>query len=40
MRQLVRQGKLDPYMLKTMGQLEAAGLADFVEDLGLTFPKH
>lgn len=40
LRRLVRQGRLDPYMLKTMDQLEQAGLADFVEDLGLTFPKH
>lgn len=37
---LVRQGRLHPYMLKTMGELEAAGLAEFVEDLGLVFPKH
>lgn len=37
---LVRRGKLQPYMLKTMNELEAAGLGDFVEDLGLVFPKH
>lgn len=37
---LVRAGRLHPYMLKTLDQLEAAGLADFVEDMGLTFPKH
>jgi len=37
---LVRQGKLHPYMLKTMAQLEDAGMMDFVEDLGLVFPKH
>ena len=37
---LVRAGRLHPYMLKTLDQLEDAGLADFVEDLGLTFPKH
>ena len=37
---LVRRGKLQPYMLKTMNELEVAGLADFVEDLGLIFPKH
>lgn len=37
---LVRRGKLDPYMLKTMDELEEAGLADLIEDLGLTFPKH
>lgn len=37
---LVRMGRLHPYMLKTMDELESAGLADFVEDMGLTFPKH
>ena len=37
---LVRAGRLHPYMLKTLDQLESAGLADFVEDMGLTFPKH
>jgi hypothetical protein len=37
---LVRRGKLQPYMLKTMNELEVAGLADFVEDLELVFPKH
>ena len=37
---LVRAGRLRPYMLKTMDELESAGLADFVEDMGLTFPKH
>lgn len=36
----VRAGRLHPYMLKTLDELESAGLADFVEDLGLTFPKH
>ncbi len=40
MQALVRQGKLHPYVLKTMNQLEDAGLSDFVEDLGLVFPKH
>jgi len=40
MQALVRQGKLHPYILKTMDQLEDAGLSDFVEDLGLVFPKH
>ncbi len=40
MQTLVRQGKLHPYILKTMDQLEDAGLSDFVEDLGLVFPKH
>lgn len=37
---LVRHGKLHPYMLMASDQLEKAGLADFVEDLGLIFPKH
>ena len=37
---LVRRGKLHPYMLMTMDKLEKIGLADFVEDLGLVFPKH
>lgn len=37
---LVRHGKLHPYMLMTSDQMETAGLADFVEDLGLVFPKH
>lgn len=37
---LIRQGRLHPYMLKTMDELEEAGLAEFVEDLGLVFPKH
>jgi len=39
-RTLVRQGKLQPYILKTMDQLEAAGMEDLIEDLGLTFPTH
>ncbi|NMM27314.1 MAG: hypothetical protein HHJ12_08515 [Glaciimonas sp.] len=37
---LVRAGRLHPYILKTLDELESAGLADFVEDMGLTFPKH
>ncbi len=37
---LIRQGRLHPYMLKTLDELEEAGLAEFVEDLGLVFPKH
>lgn len=40
LRSMVRSGRLHPYMLKTMDELESAGLADFVEDMGLTFPKH
>ena len=39
-RALVRQGGLQPYILKTMDELEAAGMEDFIEDLGLTFPTH
>lgn len=39
-RTLVRRGELHPYMLKTLAQLEEAGLAEFVEDLGLSFPQH
>jgi hypothetical protein len=37
---LVRRGRLRPFMLKTMAELEAAGLAEFIEDLGLVFPRH
>lgn len=37
---LIRTGRLHPYMLKTLDELEAVGLADFVEDMGLTYPKH
>ena len=37
---LVRGGLLHPYMLMTLDGLEDAGLADFVEDMGLVFPKH
>ena len=39
-RTLVRRGELHPYMLKTLAQIEEAGLAEFVEDLGLSFPQH
>jgi len=38
--QLVRRGRLHPYMLRTLEDLEDAGLADFVEDFGLVFPRH
>ena len=38
--QQVRRGKLHPYMLMTLDDLEDAGLADFVEDFGLVFPRH
>lgn len=37
---LIRRGRVSPYILKTMDQLEAAGLADFVEDLELAVPRH
>ena len=37
---MIRRRRFDPYMLKTMAALEAAGLAEFVEDLGLNFPIH
>jgi len=37
---LVRCGKLHPYMLRTLEDLEDAGLSDFVEDFGLVFPRH
>lgn len=37
---LVRAGRLRPFVLRTADQLEADGLADFVEDLGLVFPSH
>lgn len=37
---MIRQRRFDPYILKTMDALEEAGLADFVEDLGLNFPIH
>jgi hypothetical protein len=37
---LVRQGRLHAYMLMTLDRLDDVGLADFVEDLGLVFPKH
>ena len=40
MRILVRQGRLHPYILKTMDELEADGLEDFIEDLWLTAPHH
>lgn len=38
--QLVRRGKLHPYMLMTLDDLDDVGLADFVEDFGLVFPRH
>jgi hypothetical protein len=40
LRVLIRQGRLHPYILKTMDELEAGGLEDFIEDLWLTAPHH
>ena len=40
LRSLVRRGAVHPYMLKTMTELEAGGLEDFIEDLWLTAPHH
>lgn len=37
---MIRRGRLSPYILKTMDELEAAGLAEFVEDLELAVPRH
>jgi hypothetical protein len=37
---MIRRGRVSPYILKTMDQLEAAGLAEFVEDLELAVPRH
>ena len=37
---LVRRRRLDPYILRPLDALEDAGLADFVEDFGLVFPRH
>lgn len=37
---MIRRGRLHPYILKTMDELEAAGLAEFVEDLELAVPRH
>lgn len=39
-RPMVRSGRLHPYMLATLDEIEDAGLSDFVEDLGLVFPRH
>lgn len=40
LRKLLHQGGLQPYILKTTDVLEAAGMTDFIEELGLAFPKH
>lgn len=37
---LVRRGALRAFVLRTLDELEAAGLAEFVDDLGLVFPRH
>ena len=37
---LLRQRRCDQYILKTMEALEAAGLGEFIENLGLNFPIH
>lgn len=37
---LVRRGEIRPFLLRDAATLEAAGLADFIESLGLGFPRH
>ena len=37
---LVRRGEIRPFVLHAMEDLETAGLADFIESLGLVFPRH
>ncbi len=37
---MIRRGRLSPFILKTMDELEAAGLADFIEELELAEPRH
>ncbi|MBK7764837.1 MAG: hypothetical protein IPI44_01285 [Sulfuritalea sp.] len=37
---LVRRGEIRPFLLRDAATLEAAGLADFIESLGLAFPRH
>ncbi len=37
---LVRRGEIRPFLLHAMEDLETAGLADFIESLGLAFPRH
>lgn len=37
---LVRKGQVRPFVLQPPEALEAAGLEDFVERLGLAFPRH
>ena len=37
---LVQRGEIRPFVLHAMEDLETAGLADFIESLGLVFPRH
>ncbi len=37
---LVRRGEIRPFLLHAIEDLETAGLADFIESLGLVFPRH
>ncbi len=37
---LVRRGEIRPFLLRDAATLEAAGLGDFIESLGLAFPRH
>ena len=37
---LVRRGEIRPFLLRDAASLEAAGLGDFIDSLGLAFPKH
>ena len=37
---LVRRGEIRPFLLRDAATLEAAGLADLIESLGLGFPRH
>jgi len=37
---LVRRGEIRPFLLQPMEILEAAGLGDLIETLGLAFPRH
>ncbi|MDP2821230.1 MAG: hypothetical protein Q8O52_00925 [Sulfuritalea sp.] len=37
---LVRRGEIRPFLLQRTDILEAAGLSDFIESLGLVFPGH
>ena len=37
---LVRRGEIRPFLLHAIETLETAGLAEFIETLGLAFPRH